>query len=53
MHGSILRTRRFLIIMENIFIGIFAVLVFGGAVAAWWIENGPEKKDKDDKKKDN
>ena len=39
--------------MENIFIAIFAVLVFGGAVAAWWIENGPEKKGKDDKKKDN
>ena len=22
----------------------------GGAVVAWWIENGPEKKDKDEKR---
>lgn len=36
---------------ENIFIGILAVVVFGGAIVAWWIENGPEKKDdKKDKK---
>jgi len=38
--------------MENIFIGFFAVIVLGGAIAAWWIENGPEKKDKKDKKRD-
>ena len=37
--------------LENIFIGIFTVIVFGGAIAAWWVENGPEKKDdKKDKK---
>ena len=32
--------------IENILIGVFAVIILGGAVAAWWIENGPEKKDK-------
>ncbi|MCR5416690.1 MAG: hypothetical protein K6E79_07835 [Pseudobutyrivibrio sp.] len=28
---------------ENIFIAIATVVVFGGAIAAWWIENGPER----------
>lgn len=35
---------------ENILIGVFTVIIFGGAIAAWWIENGPEKKDKNNKK---
>ena len=38
--------------LENIFIAIFAVIVFGGAIAAWWIENGPEKKNDDKNKKE-
>ena len=38
--------------IENILIGVFAVIILGGAVAAWWIENGPEKKDKNKGDKD-
>ena len=34
--------------IENILIGVFAVIILGGAVAVWWIENGPEKKDKNE-----
>ena len=37
---------------ENILIGIFTVVVFGGAIVAWWIENGPEKKGKKEDSKE-
>ncbi len=50
MHRFILRAKELKNMFENILIGVFAVIIFGGAVAAWWIENGPEKKDKDEKR---
>ena len=36
-----------IVMIEKIVIGIFAVVVFGAAVALWWFENGPSR-DKDD-----
>ena len=47
-HRSILRGKDFIKMIENILIGVFSVIILGGAVAAWWIENGPEKKDKNE-----
>lgn len=43
-----MRGKDFIKMIENILIGVFAVIILGGAVAAWWIENGPEKKDKNE-----
>lgn len=37
--------------METIIIAVSVVLVLGGAVWAWWNENGPEQKHKDDERK--
>lgn len=28
----------------NIIVGIFAVIVVGAGIFAWWMENGPERK---------
>lgn len=35
----------------NIIVGIFAVVVVAAGIFAWWMENGPERKEnhKDDK----
>lgn len=49
LHRFILRAKELMKMFENILIGVFAVVILGGAVVAWWIENGPEKKDKDEK----
>ncbi len=32
--------------LENVLIGIFTAIIVLGIIAVWWIENGPEKKDK-------
>ena len=32
--------------LEKVLIVIVAVVVIGAGVAVWWLENGPEKKDK-------
>ena len=46
-----MRGKDFIKMIENILIGVFAVIILGGVVAAWWIENGPEKKDKSERDK--
>ena len=35
----------------NMIVGIFAVFVVAAGIFAWWLENGPERKEdhKDDK----
>lgn len=38
--------------IQNIFVGVMCVIVAAVAVWGWWLENGPEKKDKEDGKKE-
>lgn len=38
--------------IQNIFVGVMCVVVAAVAVWGWWLENGPEKKDTEDGKKE-
>lgn len=38
--------------IQNIFVGVMCVIVAAVAVWGWWLENGSEKKDTEDGKKE-